>query len=189
MPENPGMLVRHADPARDAYGCAAIYAPFVRDTPVSFEEQPPSEAEIARRIAAISDGYPWLVAEVAGEIAGYAYACAHRERAAYRWATDVTVYVAEGWRGQRVGRALYGALMPLLSRQGLRMACAGIALPNDASVALHERFGFELVGVFRRIGWKAGAWRDVGWWQVELLPSTDDQPAEPAPPVRLQNGA
>lgn len=86
------MLVRHADPARDARACAAIYAPFVHDTPVSFEEQLPSEAEIARRIAAISEDYPWLVAEVAGEIAGYA--CAHRDRAAYRWAADVTVYDA-----------------------------------------------------------------------------------------------
>src|SRR5579863_4036774 len=102
------MLVRHADPARDARACAAIYAPFVRDTPVSFEEQPPSEAEIARRITAVSEGYPWLVAEVAGEVAGYAYACAHRDRAAYRWAAEVTVYVEEGRRGQGVGRALYG---------------------------------------------------------------------------------
>jgi L-amino acid N-acyltransferase YncA len=183
------MLVRHADPARDARACAAIYAAFVCDTPVSFEEQPPSEAEIARRIAAVSEGYPWLVAEVAGEVAGYAYACAHRDRAAYRWAADVTVYVGEGRRGQGVGRALYGELMPLLSRQGLRIACAGITLPNDASVALHERFGFELVGVFRSIGWKTGAWRDVGWWQVELSPPTDGQPAEPGPPIRLKDAA
>lgn len=188
MLENPRMLVRHADPARDARACAAIYAPFVRDTPVSFEEQPPSEVKIARRIAAASsEGYPWLVAEVAGEVAGYA--CAHRDRGAYRWAADVTVYVAEGRRGQGVGRALYGGLMPLLSRQGLRIACAGITLPNDASVALHERFGFELVGVFRGIGWKTGAWRDVGWWQVELSPPTDRQPAEPEPRVRLGDAA
>lgn len=179
------MLVRHANPARDARACAAIYAPFVRDTPVSFEEQPPSEAEIARRIAAVSKGHPWLVAEVAGEVAGYAYACAHRDRAAYRWAADVAVYVGERQRRKGVGRALYGGLMPLLSRQGLRIACAGITLPNDASVALHQRFGFELVGVFPRIGWKSGAWRDVGWWQVELSPATDDQPAQPGPPARL----
>jgi phosphinothricin acetyltransferase len=181
------MLIRHADPNRDARACTAIYAPFVRNTPVSFEEQQPNEAEIARRITAVSQGYPWLVAEVAEEVVGYAYACAHRERAAYRWAADVAVYVGEGRRGQGVGRALYGELMPLLSRQGLRIACAGITLPNDASVALHERFGFELVGVYRRIGWKTGAWRDVGWWQVELLPPTDGQPAEPAPPASLKD--
>jgi phosphinothricin acetyltransferase len=184
-----GMLVRHADLPRDAPACAAIYAPFVRDTPVSFEEQPPSEAEIARRIASVSEGYPWLVAEVAGEVAGYAYACPHRDRAAYRWAADVTVYVGEGRRGQGVGGALYSKLLPLLARQGLRIACAGITLPNDASVALHERFGFELLGIFRSIGWKAGAWRDVGWWQVELSPPTDGQPAEPGPPVRLEDAA
>jgi phosphinothricin acetyltransferase len=181
------MPIRHANPARDARACAAIYAPFVRDTPVSFEEQPPSEAEIAGRIAAVSEGYPWLVAEIAGEVAGYAYACAHRDRAAYRWAADVTVYVGEEQRGQGVGRALYGGLMPLLSRQGLRIACAGITLPNDASVALHERFGFELVGVFRDIGWKTGAWRNVGWWQVELSPPTDGAPVEPGPPARLED--
>lgn len=79
--------------------------------------------------------------------------------------------------------------MPLLSSQGLRIACAGITLPNDASVALHERFGFEFVGVFRSIGWKAGTWRDVGWWQVELSPPTDGQPAEPGPPIRLKDAA
>lgn len=182
------MLVRHADPARDARACAAIYAPFVRDTSVSFEERPPSEVEIDRRIGTVSVGYPWLVAEVAGEVAGYAYACAHRDRPAYRWAADVAVYVGEGRRRSGVGHALYGGL-PLLSRQGLRIACAGITLPNDASVALHERFGFEPVGVFRHIGWKTGAWRDVGWWQVELLPPTDGQPAEPGPPVRLEDTA
>jgi L-amino acid N-acyltransferase YncA len=95
--------------------------------------------------------------------------------------------MGEGRRGQGVGRALYGELMSLLSRQGLRIACAGITLPNDASVALHECFGFELVGVFRHIGWKTGAWHDVGWWQLELLPATDGQPAEPGPPVKLED--
>jgi L-amino acid N-acyltransferase YncA len=151
--------------------------------------RPPSEAEIARRIAAVSKRYPWLVAEVAGEVIGYAYACAHRERAAYRWAADVAVYVGEGRRGQGVGRGLYGQLIPLLSQQGLRIACAGITLPNDASVALHERFGFQSVGVFGSIGWKAGAWRDVGWWQVELSPSADGQPAEPGVPAGRENAA
>jgi phosphinothricin acetyltransferase len=182
------VLIRHADPSRDAGACAAIYAPFVRSTAVSFEEQPPSARELAQRIEQQSPSYPWLVAELAGTIAGFAYASAHRERAAYRWATDVTVYIAEGWRGQGVGRALYGALLPLLARQGLRIACAGITLPNDASVALHESFGFELVGVYRRIGWKAGSWRDVGWWQLELIDPTAGAPAEPGPPARLDEG-
>ena len=120
-------------------------------------------------------------------LAGYAYAAEHRDRASYRWAADVTVYVGEGWRGRGVGRALYGALLPLLARQGLQIACAGITLPNDASVALHERFGFELVGVYRRIGWKLGSWRDVGWWQLELLPASEDPPAEVRAPSRLED--
>jgi L-amino acid N-acyltransferase YncA len=179
------VLIRHADPSRDAAACAAIYAPFVRSTAVSFEERPPSARELGVRIERQSLRYPWLVAERAGTIAGFAYAAQHRERAAYRWATDVTVYIAEGWRRQGVGHALYGALLPLLARQGLRIACAGITLPNEASVALHESFGFELAGIYRRIGWKAGSWRDVGWWQLELTPSSDRVPSEPGPPAGL----
>jgi phosphinothricin acetyltransferase len=179
------MLVRHADPARDSADCAAIYEPFVRDTAVSFEERPPSADDFARRIEQLSARYPWLVGEVDGAVAGYAYAAAHRERAAYRWAADVTVYIGEGHRGKGAGKALYGALLPLLVRQGIQVAVAGVTLPNDASVALHESCGFELVGVHRRIGWKLGAWHDVGWWQLELVPASEDPPPELAPPARL----
>jgi L-amino acid N-acyltransferase YncA len=126
------------------------------------------------------------VAEDGGELTGYAYASAHRERAAYRWAADLAVYVAPHRRGAGIGRALYGVLLPLLVRQGLRIVCAGITLPNDASVALHESFGLELVGVYRRIGWKGGAWHDVGWWQRELFSVSDVPPPEPGPPPRLE---
>jgi len=179
------MTIRHADPGRDAQSCAAIYAPFVLDTAVSFEESPPDAAEMAVRMAELGQMYPWLVAELEdGSLAGYAYAAPHRARAAYRWSVDVTVYVADGARRRGVGRALYGALLPLLARQGFRVACAGITLPNEASVALHEALGFELVGVHRGIGWKAGAWRDVGWWQAELAPAPRGRPAEPLPPTR-----
>jgi phosphinothricin acetyltransferase len=177
------MVIRHADPARDGAGCAAIYAPYVRDSVASFEEREPSSEELAHRIELISRTHPWLVADDDGQLAGYAYAAPHRERASYRWAADVAVYVAPERRRAGLGRALYGALIPLLGRQGLRIICAGITLPNDASVALHESFGMELVGVYRRIGWKAGAWHDVGWWQRDLGGS--DPPAEPGPPVRL----
>jgi phosphinothricin acetyltransferase len=181
------MVIRHADPARDGAGCAAIYGPYVRDSPASFEEREPTAAELARRIELISCTHPWLVADDDGEVVGYAYASAHRDRAAYRWAADVAVYVAPNRRGQGIGRALYGALLPLLARQGLRIVCAGITLPNDASVALHESFGMELVGIYRRIGWKAGAWHDVGWWQAELAPPADaGPPSEPGPPARLR---
>lgn len=187
------MLIRHADPARDGAACADIYRPFVTDSAVSFEQQAPSAQELSRRIESISRTHPWLVAQDADTdadadaVAGYAYACTHRERAAYRWAVDVAVYVAEGHRRRGIGRELYGALLPLLARQGLRTACAGITLPNDASVALHESFGFEPVGVYRRIGWKGGAWRDVGWWQAELLGQGERPPPDPGPPARLSN--
>jgi phosphinothricin acetyltransferase len=180
--ENQAMSVRPADPERDAAACAEIYAPFVLDSAVSFEELPPSAAEMADRMRELAPRYPWLIAERDGAVAGYAYAAQHRERAAYRWAADVTVYVDARSRRQGVGRALYGALLPMLAAQGFRAACAGITLPNDASVALHEGFGFELVGVHRAIGWKIGAWRDVGWWQVELAPPSDQPPAEPRLP-------
>jgi L-amino acid N-acyltransferase YncA len=180
------VLVRHADPAGDAAACAAIYAPSVTDGVASLEEHAPGEPEMARRIERISSRYPWLVAELDGELAGYAYASEHRARASYRWAADVTVYVSPVHHRRGVGRALYGALLPLLARQGLYVACAGITLPNDASVGLHEALGFELVGVYRAIGFKHGSWRDVGWWQAELTPAVAGRPpAELGPPARL----
>jgi phosphinothricin acetyltransferase len=174
--------IRAADPERDAPACAAIYAPSVEGSVTSFEERAPDAAELARRIAGISATYPWLVAERDGEVVGYAYACRHRERAAYRWSVDVSVYVAAGRRGQGHGRGLYEALFARLREQRFQIACAGITLPNEASVALHERLGFEAVGVSRRIGWKQGAWRDVGWWQLELAPAAAQAPPEPLPP-------
>jgi phosphinothricin acetyltransferase len=171
--------IRPADPARDAAACAAIYAPHVDGSAVSFEERAPGAGEMAARIERYSASHAWLVAERDGEVAGYAYATAFNERPAYRWSTSVSVYVAASARGQGVGRALYEALFGRLRERGFRMACAGITLPNEASVALHEKFGFALVGVNRGIGWKHGAWRDVGWYQLELAPPGDGPPPEP----------
>jgi L-amino acid N-acyltransferase YncA len=119
------------------------------------------------------------VLEEDGEVAGYAYASQHNSRAAYRWAVDVAVYVDPSRRRRGAGRRLYGALLEELRERGYRIACAGITLPNDASVGLHEALGFEPVGIYRRVGWKAGAWHDVGWWQLELTPAGVDPPAEP----------
>lgn len=171
--------VRRAVPERDAARCLEIYAPFVEHTTVSFEEIVPSASEFADRIRAIITSHAWLVIERDGEVGGYAYACTHRTRAAYRWAVDVTVYVDPTHQRSGLGRRLYSALFDQLRPQGFHIACAGINLPNDASVGLHEAMGFEPVGVYRRIGWKHGSWRDVGWWQLELLPTTDHPPAEP----------
>lgn len=176
------MQIRDAEPQCDAAACAAIYAPHVEGSAVSFEEVAPDAAAMAARIEATQATHPWLVAVDGEEVRGFAYACRHRERAAYRWAADVSVYVAEGARHGGVGRVLYAELLGRLRAAGLRTACAGITLPNPASVALHETLGFEPVGVYRRIGWKDGAWRDVGWWQLELMPAGPGTPPEPLPP-------
>lgn len=175
-------LIRDADPRRDAAACAAIYAPFVLAGPTSFEEVAPDEGEMATRISRLTATHPWLVAGQNGVVAGYAYACDHRVRPAYRWSTDVSVYVDERNRRQGIGRRLYEELLERLRDQGFRIACAGITLPNEASVALHEGLGFVAVGVYRNIGWKAGAWRDVGWWQLDLKPEMGNEPSEPLLP-------
>src|SRR5215207_5414236 len=132
------LRIRDADPAHDAAACAAIYAPHVEGSAVSFEERAPDAAEMAARIERYGASHAWLVAEREGEVVGYAYAIAFNERPAYRWSTSVSVYIAEAARGQGAGRALYEALFERLRERGLRMACAGITLPNAASVSLHE---------------------------------------------------
>jgi phosphinothricin acetyltransferase len=176
------MLIRHADPAADAAACAAIYEPYVAASVISLEATPPGRDEFRQRIEKVSASYPWLIAEDDGQPAGFAYASLHRERAAYRWAC---VYIDQAYHRRGIGRTLYETLFGLLRRQGLQVVCAGVTLPNSASVALHESFGFELVGIYRRIGWKAGSWHDVGWWELELVAPTDGPPPEPGPPARL----
>lgn len=175
----PELTIRDADPSRDAAACAAIYAPQVEGSPVSFEERAPDAAAMAARIERYGADHAWLVAERGGEVVGYAYATAFNERPAYRWSAGVSVYVAEGARGEGVGRLLYETLFARLRERGFRMACAGITLPNAASVGLHEALGFERTGTNREIGWKQGAWRDVGWFQMELAPAPDGPPPEP----------
>jgi phosphinothricin acetyltransferase len=185
------MLVRHADPERDGPACAAIYAPYVEGSGVSFEDLAPTAAQFTARIAETARRYPWLVLEDDGAVAGYAYASQHHPRSGYRWAADVAVYVDPAWQGRGAGRRLYAALLDLLRRQGMRSAIAGIALPNEASIGLHRAFGFEHVGTYRDIGWKAGAWRDVSWWQLQLAPDAPagggppPQPPEPLEPQQL----
>jgi L-amino acid N-acyltransferase YncA len=168
--------------ARDAAAIAAIYAPIVRDTAISFELAPPDADEIARRIRELTKTHPWIVGEDARGVAGYAYASTFRTRPAYRFAAEVTVYVRADARRTGVGRALYVELLRRLAAQGFRTAVAGIALPNGPSVALHESLGFAPVGVFRRIGFKFDRWHDLGFWEKPLLPYVAD-PAEPAGPT------
>jgi L-amino acid N-acyltransferase YncA len=167
--------IRDADPdGQDAAACAAIYATYVTDSVISFEEQPPSPREIAARMRA---AYVWLVAVREGRVLGYAYGTRHQARAAYRWSADVSVYIDAAHHRGGVGRALYEALFARLRAAGLWTLCAGITQPNEASNGLHAAFGFTPVGTYSRIGFKAGAWHDVAWMQLDLRPGEDGPPA------------
>jgi len=160
--------------AADADQIQAIYAPIVLDTTISFEDEPPTVDEIARRIAGTLPTHPYLVCEENGRVLGYIYASVFRARAAYRWSVETTVYVDGRTHRRGVGRALYQALLPILRRQGFHGAFAGIALPNANSVGLHEALGFRPVGVYQDVGFKHWQWRDVGWWRLGL---SDGPPA------------
>jgi L-amino acid N-acyltransferase YncA len=167
----------------DAEQIAAVYAPNVTDTVISFETEAPSADEMRRRIGATLKRYPWLVCERQGRVLGYAYAGAHGSRAAYRWSVDVSVYVREGAHRRGVGRALYTSLFAALDLQGFYNAYAGATLPNPASVRLHEAMGFRPVGVYRGVGYKMGAWHDVVWWHLPLR----ERVANPDPPADLSS--
>jgi L-amino acid N-acyltransferase YncA len=175
------MTIRPADPQRDGAACAAIYAPSVEASPISFELVPPDGAEFGARIAKYSKLHQFLVAEEDGEVIGYAYACQWQQRPAYRWSVESSVYIAGAHHGKGIGRALYAELFGRLRAQGFRTVVAGITLPNPASIGLHESMGFESIGALRDIGWKDG-WRDVGYWQLYLQPLGEGTPAEPLPP-------
>src|SRR3569833_350430 len=158
------MLIRDALPA-DAAACADFYAPYVTDTVISFETEPPSAPEMARRI---DDALAWFVLEDDSRVAGFAYAHRFAERAAYRWSCETSIYLERGRRRNGAGRALYETLFDRLRDNGFYRAFAGMTLPNDASAGLHRALGFEPAGVYRRVGWKHGAWRDVAWVQKNL---------------------
>ena len=155
----------------DGAACAAIYTPYVTDTAITFEYEPPSAADMAGRIAAAQRTHAWLVLEDDSRVVGYAYGGRHKERAAYGWACEVSCYLELGRRRGGGGRALYEALLQQLTDRGFRTAVAGMTLPNGASVGLHAALGFEPVGIYRRIGWKLGAWHDVAWVQRGLGPA------------------
>ena len=167
--------------ARDAEAIAAIYGAFVTATPISFEVDPPTADEIRRRIAERRARWPWLVCEDRGQVLGYAYAGRFRERAAYQWAVDLSLYVRGDRHRSGIGRALYVSLFEILRLQGYYTAYADITLPNPASVGLHESLGLRPLGVYRKVGFKLGAWHDVGCWELQLRA----QPPNPAPPAPL----
>jgi L-amino acid N-acyltransferase YncA len=162
----------------DAAAIAAIYRPYVEGSRISFEETPPDAADIARRMR--SPIHPWLVVEEDGRVAGYASTSPMRDRAAYRWSVETGIYISCEKRGRGLGKHLLAAHLDALERQGFVTIVAGIALPNDASVALHEKLGFTLSGIERGVGYKLGQWVDVGRWQRDLAPRAE-KPTPPKP--------
>jgi phosphinothricin acetyltransferase len=174
------LFFRLATPA-DAEQVLAVYGPYC-STPISFELEPPSVEDMRRRMAKILEHYPWLLCEERGEVKGYVYACAHRERAAYHWSVDTAVYIHPQRRGRGIGRALYTSLFKMLPLQGYINAYAGVTLPNPASVGLHETMGFQRIGVYRQVGYKCEAWHDVAWYEMLLQP----RPSQPQPPKSVK---
>lgn len=182
--EFSGLLIRPALES-DAEAVATIYAPYVRDTVVSFEAEPPSVAIMAQRIAETTQTHPWLVAEREGAVVGYTYAARHSQRPGYRWTVDATIYVRGEQHRNGVGRSLYRALLAILRLQGFRSVFSEIVLPNLGSESLHEVMGFAHIGIHKDIGYKLGRWQDIGYWQIRLSEGTEP-PAEPTPFSALQ---
>jgi phosphinothricin acetyltransferase len=185
IPRVEKLSLRLAHPT-DARAIAELYAPYVRESAVTFELEPPDIAEIQRRIAQYAPLGPWLVAEEEGKLLGYAYVSPFRARPAYRWTAETTVYLKQGSSGQGIGTQLYSALLTCMKMQGLVTAIGGITLPNERSVRLHGRLGFHQVGLFPNVGYKFSQWHDVGFWAYELNPPTVPVP-EPRTPANLQN--
>ena len=181
------LTLRLADPDRDAEAVASIYRPAVEASAATFDEVAPDPDEMADRMRLILTGTPWLVAESQTRVIGYAYAAPHHERAGYRWSVDVSAYVHSDWRGRRIARSLYDALLPLLLAQGFANVYAGIVLPNAASVALHESIGMRRIGIYERVGYKFGAWHDVAWYGLRIS-DPGVPPDEPIPLPQLPAG-
>ena len=172
--------IRPADPAADATAVSAIYAPAVLESIATFEEAAPDAAEMGARMRTVLDRLPWLVAETDGTVIGYAYAGPHHTRPGYRWSVNISVYIAQDWQGRGIGRALYAELLDVLRRQGIVNAYAGVALPNPASVRLHETIGMQRIAVYERVGFKFDAWHDVAWYGLRLFEPAG-RPPEPIP--------
>jgi phosphinothricin acetyltransferase len=174
------MNIRPADPDLDAAAVAAIYRAAIETTIASFEEPAPDATAMAARVRGTLRRYPWLVAVEGDTVVGYAYAGPHAERAGYRWSVNVSAYVDAAFHGRGIGRALYDELLPILRRQRFVNAYAGIALPNPASIALHEAIGMRRIGVYERVGFKHGRWVDVAWYGLRIT-DPDGVPPDPIP--------
>jgi phosphinothricin acetyltransferase len=169
-------MIRIALPV-DAAPMLDIYRPYIENTSITFETETPTREAFAARVAHYLEKYPWLVYEVDGEIAGYAYASQYRERVAYQWSVECSVYIGDAFKRQGIASKLYMALFEILKTQGFMNVYAVINLPNDQSVALHERLGFRWFATYERVGFKLGRWKNVGWWGLQLNEYIDEPPA------------
>lgn len=177
------MTVLRLATSEDAKGILDIYAPYIETTSFTFETEAPSVEEFAERIRNYLLNWPWLVCEIDGKIAGYAYATKHRERTAYQWCTESSVYIHEDYQRAGIAKALYIALFEILKKQGFRNIYAVINLPNDKSVILHEKLGFTHFATYEKVGYKLGKWKDVGWWKLSINEFAD----EPAAPIKFSD--
>lgn len=173
-------LIRLATPS-DANGILAIYAPYIENTSFTFEIDTPTVEQFAKRISNYLENWPWLVCEIDGKIAGYAYGVRYRERTAYQWCTESSVYIHDDFLKMGIAKALYSALFEILKNQGFRNVYAVINLPNDKSVAFHESMGFTHFADYEQVGYKLGKWKTVGWWRLIV----NEFGMEPEPPIRF----
>jgi L-amino acid N-acyltransferase YncA len=165
----------------DAGSMLKIYSPYVIGTAFSFETELPTLDQFRERVKLCLEKYPWLVCSLDGEVAGYVYASKHREREAYQWTCESSVYIADDFKGKGIGRALYGVLFTILQLQGFRNVYAGITQPNEPSEKLHAKCGFELFALYENIGYKLGRWHNVGWWKLQL----NGYDLKPPPPIKF----
>ena len=165
----------------DASGILSIYQPYIENTSFTFETETPSLDAFKDRINTYLITFPWLVCEINGTIAGYAYGGKHRERTAYQWCVESSIYIHDDFQKARIGKALYEALIEILKKQGFRNVYAVINLPNDKSVQFHEHCGFEYFATYEKVGYKLGKWKNVGWWKLSI----NDYGDEPSPPIKF----
>ena len=175
------MQIRLAQPV-DAKDILAIYSPYIENTSFTFETETPTEEQFASRITSYLQNWPWLVCEMHGKIAGYAYATKYRERTAYQWSIESSVYIHEDFHKMGIATVLYAALFEILQRQGFRNVYAVINLPNDRSVTFHEGMGFSYFATYEQVGYKLGKWKNVGWWRKTL----NEFGMDPEPPIQFQ---
>jgi L-amino acid N-acyltransferase YncA len=165
----------------DAAGILEIYAPYIENTSFTFETEVPSLEDFQQRIANYLINWPWLVCELDGMIAGYAYGAKYRERTAYQWCVESSIYIHDNFLKHKIGKALYESLMEILKRQGYRNVYAVINLPNDRSVQFHENCGFTYFATYEKVGYKLGKWKNVGWWQLII----NEYTMEPEAPIKF----